>query len=197
MKVLLSKEFRSKLEEETIALFKKNEILDIERVIESYSSYIYRILRNNITNESDIEEIASDVFIIFWKNYQRLESDIPIRPYLVGITKNLIKKKYKEYNIKCENVELYEEDIAYQFDIENLAESQEKSKIISETLKQMKEEEQTIFILFYYKQQKIKDIAKLLKISEAKVKIVLFRIRKLIKKNLKERGYSYGKGWVE
>ena len=194
MKVLLSKEFRSKLEEETIALFKKNEILDIERVIESYSSYIYRILRNNITNESDIEEIASDVFIIFWKNYQRLESDIPIRPYLVGITKNLIKKKYKEYNIKCENVELYEEDIAYQFDIENLAESQEKSKIISETLKQMKEEEQTIFILFYYKQQKIKDIAKLLKISEAKVKIVLFRTRKLIKKNLKERGYSYGKG---
>ena len=194
MKVLLSKEFRSKLEEETIALFKKNEILDIERVIESYSSYIYRILRNNITNESDIEEIASDVFIIFWKNYQRLESDIPIRPYLVGITKNLIKKKYKEYNIKCENVELYEEDIAYQFDIENLAESQEKSKIISETLKQMKEEEQTIFILFYYKQQKIKEIAKLLKISEAKVKIVLFRIRKLIKKNLKERGYSYGKG---
>lgn len=194
MKVLLSKEFRSKLEEETIALFKKNEILDIERVIESYSSYIYRILRNNITNESDIEEIASDVFIIFWKNYQRLESDIPIRPYLVGITKNLIKKKYKEYNIKCENVELYEEDIAYQFDIENLAESQEKSKIISETLKQMKEEEQTIFMLFYYKQQKIKDIAKLLKISEAKVKIVLFRIRKLIKKNLKERGYSYGKG---
>lgn len=194
MKVLLSKEFRSKLEEETIALSKKNEILDIERVIESYSSYIYKILRNNITNESDIEEIASDVFIIFWKNYQRLESDIPIRPYLVGITKNLIKKKYKEYNIKCENVELYEEDIAYQFDIENLAESQEKSKIISETLKQMKEEEQTIFILFYYKQQKIKDIAKLLKISEAKVKIVLFRIRKLIKKNLKERGYSYGKG---
>ena len=194
MKVLLSKEFRSKLEEETIALFKKNEILDIERVIESYSSYIYRILRNNITNESDIEEIASDVFIIFWKNYPRLESNIPVRPYLVGIAKNLIKKKYNEYNIKCENVELYEEDIAYQFDIENLAESQEKSKIISETLKQMKEEEQTIFILFYYKQQKIKDIAKLLKISEAKVKIVLFRIRKLIKKNLKERGYSYGKG---
>lgn len=193
MKVLLSKEFRSKLEEETIALFKKNEILDIERVIESYSSYIYRILRNNITNESDIEEIASDVFIIFWKNYPRLESNIPVRPYLVGIAKNLIKKKYNEYNIKCENVELYEEDIAYQFDIENLAESQEKSKIISETLKQMKEEEQTIFILFYYKQQKIKDIAKLLKISEAKVKIVLFRTRKLIKKNLKERGYSYGK----
>lgn len=182
MKVLFDKEFRSKLEEETIALFKKNEILDIERVIESYSSYIYKILRNNITNESDIEEIASDVFIIFWKNYQRLESDIPVRPYLVGIAKNLIKRKYKEYNIKWKNVELYQEDIAYQFDIENLAESQEKSKIISETLNKIKEEEQTIFILFYYKQQKIKDIAKILKISEAKVKIVLFRIRKLIKK---------------
>ena len=46
------------------------------------------------------------------ENETEPESDIPIRPYLVGITKNLIKKKYKEYNIKCENVELYEEDIA-------------------------------------------------------------------------------------
>ena len=47
--------------------------------------------------------------------------------------------------------------------------------------------------MFYYNQQKIKDISKLLNISEAKVKIILYRTRKLIKKNLKERGYSYGK----
>jgi len=185
VKVLLSKEFRSKLEEKTIELFKKNEILDIERVIESYSSYIYKMLTKSIANEADIEEIVSDVFIIFWKNYQRLENTTPIKPYLVGITKNLIKRKYKEYNIKLENVEMYEETIAYHIDLENLVEGREKSKIISETLNKIKEEEQTIFILFYYKQQKIKDIAKVLKISEAKVKIVLFRIRKLIKKNLK------------
>lgn len=181
------------MEEKTIELFKKNEILDIERVIENYSSYIYRILTNNISNEADIEEIVADVFIIFWKNYSRLEVTTPIRPYLVGIARNLIKKKYKEYSIQLEDVELYEERIAYQIDLESLAEDQEKSRIISETLNKMKQEERTIFILFYYNQQKIKDIAKFLKVSEAKVKIVLHRMRKLIKKNLKERGYNYGK----
>ena len=40
---------------------------------------------------------------------------------------------------------------------------------------------------------KIKEISKTLKISEAKVKIILHRTRKIIKKNLLERGYSYGK----
>ena len=50
-----------------------------------------------------------------------------------------------------------------------------------------------IFIMFYYKQKKIKDIARIFKISETKVKVILHRVRKSIKKNLKERGYNYGK----
>lgn len=47
--------------------------------------------------------------------------------------------------------------------------------------------------MFYYNQKKIKDISKILKISEAKVKIILYRARKTIKRNLKEKGYDYGK----
>ena len=47
--------------------------------------------------------------------------------------------------------------------------------------------------MFYYNQKKIKEISKRFKISEAKVKVSLYRTRKLIKKNLKKRGYSYGK----
>ena len=41
--------------------------------------------------------------------------------------------------------------------------------------------------MFYYNQRKIKDIAKLLKISESKVKISLYRSRKTIKKKIKEK----------
>ena len=57
----------------------------------------------------------------------------------------------------------------------------------------MKSEEQKIFISFYYKGKKIKEISKELNISEMKVKVILHRQRKTIKKKLKERGYDYGK----
>ncbi len=56
----------------------------------------------------------------------------------------------------------------------------------------VKKEERDIFIMFYYKSKKIKEIAKKMDISQSKVKIVLHRLRKLIKKRLKERGYNYG-----
>lgn len=183
------------MEEKTILAFKNdnNTILNIEQIIECYNSYIYKILKNKISNESDIEEILSDVFIIFWKNYKKLDNSTLVRPYLIGITKNLIKKKYREYSINIENIELYENDIVYNINLDDLAENQEKSNIILDSLTHIKDIDRKIFIMFYYEQKRIKDISKVLKISEGKVKVILYRTRKFIKKNLRERGYSYGK----
>lgn len=181
------------MKNETIEAFEENGALNIEKIINVYNAYIYRILRNSISNEFDIEEILSDVFIIFWKNYKRLDKQTEIKPYLIGITKNLIKKKYRNYNVNIENIELYENNIEYNINIEELAENKEKSKVISQTLENLKEIEKNVFTMFYYNQNKIKEISKILKISEAKVKIILYRVRKTIKRNLKERGYDYGK----
>ena len=77
--------------------------------------------------------------------------------------------------------------------IEELIENKEKSKVISDSVINMKEVEQKVFYMFYYNQMKIKEISKILKISEANAKIILHRTRKIIKKKLIERGYSYGK----
>jgi len=180
------------LKKETIKTFEEDGVLNIEKIINRYNAYIYKILKNSISSEADIEEILSDVFIIFWKNYKKLDKDIEIKPYLVGITKNLIKKKYRDYNVNMESIDDYENDIITHINIEELAENNEKSKIVSESLSKLKELDRKIFITFYYNQKKIKEIAKIFKISEAKVKIILYRTRKSIKRNLKERGYNYG-----
>lgn len=181
------------MRKETISSFEENGVVNIEMVIETYNSYIYKILKNSISKEQDIEEILSDVFMIFWKNCTKLDKNIEIKPYLIGITKNLIYKKYREYSIDFEDIELHENDITYNMNVEELVENKEKSKIISDSLNNMKETEKKVFMMFYYNQIKIKDISKTLKISEAKVKIILHRTRKIIKKKLIERGYSYGR----
>lgn len=180
---------------EDLCYFLEENILNIEKVIEKYNNYIYYILKNAITCDEDIEEILSDVFVVLWKNYKQLDKHTNIKAYLVGITKNLIKKKYRDYNTQyvTDYIEDLENQISSQIDIEELAQMNEKSKIISNILEKMKKEEKEIFIMFYYKSKKIKEIAKSLNISEPKVKVKLYRIRKLIKKKFKERGYNYGK----
>lgn len=76
--------------------FLNNGVLNIEGIVTGYSSYIYTILKNSINSSEDIEELISDVFVALWHNYRKLDPNMKIKPYLIGITKNLIKKKYRE-----------------------------------------------------------------------------------------------------
>lgn len=77
---------------ETIADFEDDNILNIEAVIEKYNNYIYTVIEHSISNPEDVEEILSDVFIVLWKNYKKLDKNINVRAYLIGISKNLVKK---------------------------------------------------------------------------------------------------------
>ena len=180
---------------ETIADFEDRNILNIEKVIEKYNNYIYTVIEHSISTPEDIEEILSDVFIVLWKNYNKIDKNINIKAYLVGIAKNLIKKKYRNYNTTCEmeSIEDFENKINSHIDIQELIEENEKSKIIESFIEKLKDEDKNIFIMFYYQSKKIKEISKILKISETKVKVTLHRLRKQAKKKIKEGGYSYGK----
>ena len=99
------------MKEDKLNSFEENGILNIEKIINRYNSYIYTILKNSLSNELDIEETLSDVFLIFWKNYKKLDKKISVKPYLIGITKNLVKKKYSKNSFNISNIELFENAI--------------------------------------------------------------------------------------
>lgn len=175
--------------------FEENSQLNIEEVIKTYNTYIYTVLKNSISSEEDIQEILSDVFFIFWKKVDTLEKNIKVKPYLIGITRNLIKKKYQHYkiNYEFENFDDLQNEIYSNIDIVNNVDNSNKIAIVEEVLSLAKDQEKEIFIMFYYQNIKVKDIAKKLNISVSKVKVTLHRLRKLAKKKLKERGYNYDK----
>lgn len=169
--------------------------LNIEQLIDQYYGYVYIIAKNaksiNLSNE-DIEEIISDTFFAIWKNSVKLEPNMPIKPYLAGIIKNVMKNKYRKIQIN-DPIDNYENTIIDITDYEKIAEENEQTKIIQNTLASMKPEEYEIFIMFYYEAKQIKEIASKMKFSESKVKVTLHRIRKQIQKNLRNGGYGYGK----
>ncbi len=173
---------------------KKNE-LNIEKIINEYSGYVYTIIKNISTQEfkqEDIEEMISDTFFVLWKNAYKINENDKISSYLSGIINNITKKKKRKIKVDF-NIEDYENILQEQNQVDNIYENQNKIKIMEKALENMAKEDNDIFELFYYAGKKVKEIAKQLNITEFKVKTRLYRIRKKIKQSLEKEGYRYDK----
>ena len=162
----------------------KNNELDLEKIINEYSSYTATIIDNmakNNLNDEDKEEIVSEVFFILWKNKNKLNVNKYLSSYIAGITRNVVKEYLRKVKINF-NISDYENSL-YNYDkIDLLDDNVEEISKIEEKLKNMKKIDKTIFLDFYYSFKSIKDIAKEQKISEFSVKQRLYRIRNKIRK---------------
>ena len=191
----IKRRFRSKLKNEILNDYLINGKLDIDRILDDFYNYVYIIVKNRVSvsiTDEDIEEIISDVFVAIWKNSSNLLKTIEIKPYLAGISKNVIRNKYRNTELNF-SISDYEENLIDTCNIEKITEENEQNKVILDTLKTVKPKEYEIFIMFYYESKSVKEIAKVLNLSTSNVKTILHRVRKVIKRNLEDGGYSYGK----
>lgn len=174
-----------------ISHYKDGKELDIEKIIAEYTGYVFKIIQNksgNYLTAEDIEEIILDVFLAIWKNRKKLEEDKEIKPYLASVAHHLTSKKLAS-NTKCMELEELDENTSFaKEDWLEIIENKQKVERLEDILKDLSEEEYSIFTLFYYHGKKTKEIAKELGISNGKVKTKLHRIRNKIKKVLEERG---------
>ena len=183
------------MKNEILKDYLKNGKVDIDKIIDDFYGYVYIIVKNGVSiamTDEDIEEIVSDVFVAIWKNSINLLKTTEIKPYLIGIAKNVIRNKYRNTELNF-SISDYEENLIDTCNIEKITEENEQNKVILDTLKTVKPKEYEIFIMFYYESKSVKEIAKVLNLSTSNVKTILHRVRKVIKRNLEDGGYGYGK----
>ena len=164
--------------------------LDIENVMKDYTNYISTKIRNNarILYNEDIEEIILDVFMALWKNQYKLDFNKSMSAYISGITNNLIKYKLRQNKNINSNIDEFENQIIDLDNVELSVMQNEREKIISKELDLLNLNDKEIFIEYYYSQKSIKEISIMFNMSESKIKSKLFRIRKKLKKVLKDKG---------
>ena len=163
--------------------------LDLEEVVDDYYNYITTIIRNSYNFKTeDEDEMISDVFLIIWKNREKLHPKEKFSPYIAGVTKKVIYRKYKEINESME-ITPYEENMIDDFNIDNIIEQREINNCISNNLKDIGDIEYQIFTKFYYEGKKAKEIAKEMNMTVSNVKTKLHRTRKKVKEILKVGGF--------
>jgi RNA polymerase sigma-70 factor (ECF subfamily) len=168
----------------------KNDEIDLDAIIDDFTPYITKIINNGTDSKltfEDKEEIFTDTFFILWKNSKKINIEISLDSYLAGITKNLIKEKYRKMKLTYE-ISDYENDIKLLVDTNFYETERESLYDIEDKIMNLKETDREIIKLFYYYSKSIKDIAKTLNISEINVKTKLHRIRRKIRKELEKGG---------
>ena len=175
--------------ENTIESYIVDNQLDMPRVFDEYYHYVSTIIKNKHTIKlEDEEEMIADVFLILWKNKDRLDRKAVFSPYIAGITKRLIYRKYRELS-KMIKFSQYENEMISHFNVDEIVEQKEMNDCITKNLKAFGHAEYEIFKKFYYEGKKVKQIAKEMNLSNSNVKTKLHRTRKKIREILKVGGF--------
>lgn len=159
------------------------------RLIEQYSAYVSTVVRNIVSGamtESDVEEITADVFIVIWKNIDKLRPET-LRSYLAAIARNLSVDRLRRLHV---TLPIDEIELGDNTDVEYDAERKILAEGFGEVLSEIDPRSKELLLRHYFYYQKISQIASEMKLSEAACRTGLHRARKKLKEKLMERGYS-------
>jgi len=167
----------------------------IEKIYQEHYGLIKLVVKNSIhsPNSDDITSCVQDVFVIAMRK-QGLEEHINIKGWLLKTAKNVvntfnrqkaIREKYCDFSIDLDKVEFITADfsdlLVDQINSERLS-GLNLNQIILESLSQ---NERDFYTLLYLKKLNIKEIGRILNISEGAALTRRTRLKEKIKKVLK------------
>ncbi len=156
----------------------------LEWFIDQYGNYVGAVV-NNILQGSmrreDVEEVAADVFVSFWKNAKHL-LPLNLKGYLGRAARSLALRKLRA---KMQELPLEEDILFIEEDslIERL-DQEERDRRVREAVLSMAQPDREIFLRHYYYCQSISVIAEKMKINPSTVKTRLRRGREKLRQHL-------------
>jgi len=149
------------------------------------------ILKSNV---DDANDIIQEVYIELLNKLKK-EKSIEIENvdgYVFGITKNVLKRFYKNINLDKNvfvyNMEENEIDFKDDYSLEEDFINESNISLVWDEIKKMEEVTQKIFYLHYVLDLKISDIAKEMNINESTIKTKIYRSLKQLKEKVMKEG---------
>jgi len=151
-------------------------MLTFQNMYDTYSADIYRFSFSLCGNQHEAEDITSETFVRAWacKNTIRVET---LKAYLFTIARNIFleQKRRQKRSVSLEDVHI---DTAPLPDIS--AGTQLKLQQVYNVLSRLPEVDRTVFLLRVQHDLPYAEIARVLQLSLAAVKVKIHRIRKKI-----------------
>jgi RNA polymerase sigma factor (sigma-70 family) len=147
-------------------------------LVTKYQDVVFSIALKVLKNRNDAEEMAQETFIKAYRSISTFRGKSKFSTWLFSIAYNTCissvrKKKFPATSIDLVRLNDEEDD----WDDLELTE-EERSKMLEMSLKKLPEDDYTLIILYYYEEQSIEDVSRIVGLSESNVKVKLHRARK-------------------
>lgn len=155
---------------------------------ETYHKKILKYLYYSVGNIEDAKDLTQEVFVIVYKRIDELQNHTNIGGFIYQTAKFLLanfkRKAYKKALIETSaKVELTKDFSDVYDELETIYDRKiDENQYVDSVLTMLCEEKQLLYKLYYIENKNYKEIAKILNINEASLRMRYVRLRREIKK---------------
>lgn len=171
-------------EQQIVKQILKGDTRTLRRFYETHRKFLFSLIKQNIGNSQDAEEILQDTFLSTIDNLDHFLGTSGLRGFLIGIARHKIVDYYRKRKIKCLFFSQHPilENVLLSMTIpEEEFEKEISKEIISRVFKKLLPHHRKILIQKYIHGFSVKEIARLNNYTIKQAESLLWRARKIFK----------------
>lgn len=157
-------------------------------LVDRHKSFVFTLSIKMLQNREEAEEVAQDVFIKVYRSLQKFKTESKFSTWLYRITYNtcLDRMRSKKRNTQVFSFDNFEEDeVVSLISVLDTIEERERKQMIQKCLDLLPAEDSFLLTLYYFQENSLKEISRIMGFNENNLKIKLFRSRRRLTAILK------------
>ena len=159
-------------------------------LVDRYKDLVFSLALKMVKNREEAEEVAQDTFIKVFKSLSQFKGDSKFSTWIYKVTYNTCLDRLKKQKREQQVVSIDEFNTNQIKSIDNALdkmENEEREKAIQDCIQLLPADDAFLLTLFYFEDQSLEEIAKVIGLTANNVKVKLFRSRKKLTTILKEK----------
>jgi len=159
-------------------------------LVDRYKDLVFTLALRMVKNREEAEEVSQDTFIKIYKSLNKFKGNSKFSTWIYKVTYNTcldrIKKYKREYKVVA--IDEFTEHKVKTIDnaLDNM-EQAEHNQTIQDCLALLPSEDSFLLTLYYFEEQSLEEISKVVGLTANNVKVKVFRSRKKLATILKEQ----------
>lgn len=159
-------------------------------LVDRYKDLVFTLALRMVKNREEAEEVSQDTFIKVYKSLNKFQGKSKFSTWIYKIAYNTcldrLKRIKREYNVVAID-EFTEHQIKTLDNALDKMEVQEHNDNIQKCLQLLPSDDSFLLTLYYFEEQSLEEISKVVGLTANNVKVKLFRSRKKLTAILKEQ----------
>jgi len=167
-------------------------------LVDRYKNMIFTLALKMIKNREEAEEVAQDTFIKAYNSLSKFKGDSKFSTWIYRVAYNTCLDRLKKNKKEDLNISIDESSAHLIKTMDNALsalEDKERKQTIQNCLNLLPSDENFLLTLFYFEDQNLEEIGKIMNINANNVKVKLFRSRQklavILKKQLEPEIMDY------